>query len=220
MLSTRSLRLPRAFVLSALLPLGCVSISLHELTPPAEHGRAVRNGEAGLAAACRLVTAPEEARFFFGADLIALGILPLIVQLENASGDTLRFSASDARVTLADGATLVHLPWSAAAEAASFSYWRAVPGFLFAVIPGLVIADSVALTNARIAGHYRHLAVEEAALPPGARKLGAVFFAPRDGGKLDGEAAARGAEARLPFARRAEPNAAPRELLIPLPGAP
>ncbi|HAK94517.1 MAG TPA: hypothetical protein DCM87_05825 [Planctomycetes bacterium] len=208
--------MPRASALIALLSIGCASISLHELVQPPARERQVREENAGLAVVCRLVAAREEAEFFFGADLIGMGILPVIVRIENTSGDAFALSAAGARVTLEDGSTLVHLPWSAAAEAVSFSYWRAVPGFLFAVIPGLVIADSVSMTNERIAGHYRRMAIEEAALPPGAGALGVLFFIPPDGGKLRIEAAARGADVRLPFVRRAEPDAAPCEIVVRL----
>ncbi len=216
MLPARSPRMPRASALIALLPIGCASIGFHELTEPPARRQQVHEEKAGLIVSCRLVTAPEEAEFFFGADLIDLDILPVVVRIENTSPDAFTLSAAGARVTLEDGSTLVHLPWRAVPEALSFSYWRAVPGFLLAIIPGLVIADSVSLTNERIAGHYRRLAIEEAALPPGAKAQGVLFFSPPEGGRLRIEPSACGADVRLPFVRRAGRDPAPCVILFHL----
>ncbi len=200
----------------ALLFSGCASISFHDLKEANASQRPLREEKAGLIVSCQLITAPEEVAFFFGSNLIGQKILPVVVYLENKGKDTFTLVPERAEVTFEDGSTLVHMPWRTVPERLYFSYWRAVPGFLFVLVPGFVIASSVTSTNERISDHYHRLAIEEVALPPNAKAQGVLFFTPPSGKPFRIKAAAMGVDVRLQFQCRSEGRTTPQDVCFHL----
>jgi hypothetical protein len=193
----------------ALALAGCASINLHDIKESSASQRPLREEKAGLVVSCQLITAPEEVAFFFGDDLTAGDLLPVVVYLENKGQDAFTLTPGRAQLVFEDGSTLVHVPWRTVAEGISFSYWRALPGYFFVLIPGFVIASSVTSTNERINDHYQRLALEEVALPPNAKTQGVLFFAPPEGRALRLDAAARGVDVHLEFQHRAGQGTTP-----------
>lgn len=196
----------------AFLFAGCASISFHDLKESGASQRPLREEKAGLILSCQLITAPEEVAFFFGSDLIGQKILPVVVYLENKGKDTFTLVPERTEVTFEDGSMLVHMPWRAVPERLYFSYWRAVPGFFFVLVPGFIIASSVTSTNERISDHYHRLAIEETALPPNAKAQGVLFFAPPPGKPFRIKAAPMGVDVRVQFQCRSEGRTTPLDV--------
>jgi hypothetical protein len=194
---------------------GCASVSFEEFKEVRATRWPEREEKEGIVASVRPVVAPQEVAFFFSADLIGHGVLPVTVYLENTGEDTVTFQPEELVITYENGTVLTPVSWRDVHERVRYSYWRSVPGFFFVFFPGFMIAHSVSVANERLSHNYHQKALEQLSLPPGDHIQGVVFVAPEPAAAIDLDGL-NGADARLLFSRRRGQRTQPFEMVFHL----
>lgn len=167
---------------------GCASFepgfSTRDLSRPREP--TVREDRDGLDVSIEEFATASKSLHAFDADLIAHGVLPLLVRIENNSGQNYRIKEQDIRVLLDDTSLAQLIGGEASEQAASSEYagkaffWTVAAGPFAVILWPSTIAASATHThtvNRRIRQHFEALEFTDALIKPGQAAAGFVYFA-------------------------------------------
>lgn len=169
------------FLWAIVLFSGCAGIHVEELPADMQASRMSPNEKTkdGLVVFCKPMTNPEHVVSFFGDDLLGYNFLPIRIFLENHTNkDNTEFTfiPSKTELTFEDGRRYTAVSSDKIFEEISFSYWRAVPYYFLAVIPGFFVAGSVTEANDDLQDSFREKSLGNITLIPGASENGKTIF--------------------------------------------
>ncbi len=145
----------------------------------------VSETQEGLKLSAEEFASSEKSRGMFDADLVAHGVLPILLRAENQSDETYKIDSKEARARLEDQVLPLLADVDAANQAATREYASKAAGWTLATGPLAVIFWPVTVSlsgvhtgevNRRIEQHFETLGFARAIVKPGQTAAGFLYF--------------------------------------------